>query len=63
MPEPSIKTEPTTTPVERKLVLTEDEVDVIDALRAARSGAKGKPLEQVLREHGYSLEDKDSSGR
>ena len=63
MPEPSINTEPKTTPVERKLVLTEDEVDVIDALRAARSGEKGKPLEQVLREHGYSLEDKDSSGR
>lgn len=58
MPDPTKTTERASapTPKRREIVLTEEEVDLIDALRAARSGECGKPFEQILREHGYSLE-------
>ena len=40
---------------QRKLYLTEDEVDLIDALRSA--GQRGKPIEKIIAKYGYKLED------
>jgi hypothetical protein len=39
----------------RKVPLSEDEADLIIALR--RKDEPGIPIEQVLAEHGYSLDD------
>jgi|GEM_PF-5972374 len=40
--------------VERRTIrLTEDEVDLIDAVRAAKSKKAGKPFDEVLRKYGY----------
>lgn len=37
--------------------LSEDEVDLIDAVRAAKSKKAGKPFDEVLRKYGYSLDN------
>ena len=41
----------------RTMRLSEDEVDLIDAARAARSKKPGKPFDEVLRKYGYSVDD------